>query len=161
MRVVIRSIQKEETEKLVECMHRADHRPEEWSRPKIEKFLRKEGHDILIALLGTTIVGYVGLKEQDNEDERIRAVIGNTLDFFVCIEWIAVRPDHRSKGIASKLLAAAEAWARGRKHPGVWLDCRQNVTQLYEKNGYILAGMYEGSSKTNAPVVKYVFIKKI
>lgn len=139
----------------------ADFRPEEWSRPKIKKYIKKEGHAILLARENKRIVGYVGLKEVENEDEVIRMILGNRIDVYGCAEWIAVHPSHRGRGIASLLLGAAEKWMKKRKRAGVWLDCRMDVIALYEKNKYTLAGSYEGTSKSGQSCAKYVFVKNI
>lgn len=156
----IRVAQEKDTKELAALMRSADYRPEEWSLPKIKKYLRKEGHTILLALEGGKIRGYVGLKEVENEDDLIRTIIGDNIDSCGCVEWIAVHLSHRGKGVASRLLKSAEIWARKRKRKGVWLDCRASVIPLYEKNGYDLVGSYEGRSKANRPAVKYVFLKK-
>ena len=141
-------------------MKQADYRPEEWSKPKIEKYLKKESHAILLAIEKKQIVGYIGLKEVENEDKVIRMILGDAVDTFGCVEWIAVHPSHRGKGIASLLLQAAEKWMKKRKRQGVWLDCRMKVIPLYEKNGYVLAGSFEGSSKSGQSAAKYVLIKR-
>ena len=158
--IKIRPIKLEDASKLVELMKIADYRPEEWSQPKIRKYLKKEGHVILVAHQGKKLVGYLGLKEVENEDSRIRALLGTRVDIFGCAEWMAVHPKQRGRGIASSLLKAAEGWMKRHKRKGVWLDCRKSVMPLYEKNRYVLAGTYRGTSKSGLSVLKYVLVKE-
>ena len=150
----ISQLKKEDIENLVKLMHLADNRSEEWSISKIKKYMKKEGHVILVAKQKDIILGYVGIKELENEDKIIGKILKDSIDKLGCIEWIAVHPKYRRKGIASNLLVAAESWIRKRKREGVWLDCRKKVIPLYEKNGYKIIG-----ELNNEKGAKYVLSK--
>ena len=52
------------------------------------------------------------------------------------INVLAVYPEHRGKGIGSRLLIQAEALARGRKMSLIVSDSNRDALRLYERHGY-------------------------
>jgi len=75
-------------------------------------------------------VGYVDLQETDNTDlDRPSPYISD----------LAVRPGHRRRGLASRLVEACEARARARGHDAVYLKVEETnaaAQRMYEKLGY-------------------------
>lgn len=52
------------------------------------------------------------------------------------INVLAVYPEHRSKGIGSRLLIQAEALSRGRRMSLIVSDTNRDAIRLYERHGY-------------------------
>jgi ribosomal protein S18 acetylase RimI-like enzyme/predicted double-glycine peptidase len=103
------------------------------SRRSFQRFLRPGAHEIVVAEVKKVIVGYV-------------LVLFRTGTSLARLYSIAVSPSHRGKGIAEKLVKAAEQ--SGREHKCAFMRLEVSVhnegaSRLYKKLGYRLIGQIE------------------
>jgi ribosomal-protein-alanine N-acetyltransferase len=152
----IRKIVKKDFDKFVELMVEADNRPKDWAKEKTAEFIGKKNKLILVAEEKGKLIGYVGLKERD-EDERIKKV---DFDKYASVTWIAVLPEFRGKSIGSKLLKSCEKYAKKWGKKGIWLDCRKEVLKFYKRNEYKVVSSFIKEVKTKKRK-QYVLLKKI
>ncbi len=136
---------------LIELMQRADNRTREWAEEKARRFvLKNKSKFILVAEENGKLIGFVGLKEYEDNPAREFA----DLTKFAWIIWIAVLPEYRNKKIGSELLKSAEKYVNEYNKKG--LICREKVINFYMKNGYNLVGDY---IYNNLP--RYVLTKEL
>ena len=100
------------------------------TRRKLESLCGREDHCILVAELEPeTVVGYIHLTDYDTVYFMpMKNVLG-----------LAVFTEFRRRGIATKLMAAAEQWARETGASGVRLVSginREDAHAFYERMGY-------------------------
>ena len=99
-----------------------------WTQQMLRMQLQPDSHVFLTAEAQDGVVGYVGMMYVLDE-----GYISN----------IAVRPDHRRRGVADALLIALEARARTLLLSFLTLEVRESnaaAVALYEKHGYRVAG---------------------
>ncbi len=99
-----------------------------WTDAMLRMQLQPDSHVFLTAEADGAVVGYVGMLYVLDE-----GYISN----------VAVRPDHRRRGIAEALLAALEARGRALMLSFLTLEVREGnaaAIALYEKRGYRIAG---------------------
>ena len=99
-----------------------------WTDAMLRMQLQPDSHVFLTAETDGAVVGYVGMLYVLDE-----GYISN----------VAVRPDHRRRGIAEALLAALEARGRALMLSFLTLEVREGnaaAIALYEKRGYRIAG---------------------
>ena len=99
-----------------------------WTDAMLRMQLQPDSHVFLTAETDGAVVGYVGVLYVLDE-----GYISN----------VAVRPDHRRRGIAEALLAALEARGRALMLSFLTLEVRERnaaAIALYEKRGYRIAG---------------------
>jgi len=82
------------------------------------------------------------------EDGRVLGYIGTRIVHGECyITNVAVHPDSRRSGIAQRLLAALEDWAREQGISMMTLEVRESNTPartFYEKAGFVIMGLRKG-----------------
>ena len=99
-----------------------------WTDAMLRMQLQPDSHVFLTAETDGAVVGYVGMLYVLDE-----GYISN----------VAVRPDHRRRGIAEALLAALEARGRALMLSFLTLEVREGnaaAIALYEKRGYRITG---------------------
>ncbi len=99
-----------------------------WTEAMLRMQLQPDSHVFLTAETEGVVVGYVGMLYVLDE-----GYISN----------VAVRPDHRRRGVAEALLAALEARGRALMLSFLTLEVRERnaaAIALYEKRGYRIAG---------------------
>ena len=108
-------------------------RPSAWDPRRAAVALRDaiESHDsvVLVAESGGDLVGFL-TGYQDLHSVRF--------GYRAWVEDLAVHPDHRSRGIGARLLAAARDWARERGSTHLELDsaeARTDAHRFYEREG--------------------------
>ena len=103
--------------------------PDPWSRELLSQELENDLSAFLVALDGEgSVVGYAGIQVVLDE--------GTVTD-------IAVRPDWRRRGVASRLLGVFEEFARGNGLAFLTLEVRASnapAIALYEGRGFETAG---------------------
>lgn len=141
---------------LTDLMQIADNRTQEWATERIVRYLNeRDGKTIFVAEENNDLLGYVGIKEVE-ENIETRRILGQSIDNLACITWVAVHPQFRKRGIATALLKHCEVWAKNKKKEGIWLDCREKILPLYENAGYKISGSYQHQGSA-----RYVLIKQI
>src|SRR3989338_6895954 len=103
---------------IAEIMKLANHRDTDWSSPRINKYIRKEGYDILVAIMNGP-VGYAGVHASG--DTQIRERIGSEISDFGQLSWLGVLQEYQKQGVARLLIAKAEEWYRQNGKNGFWL----------------------------------------
>ena len=99
-----------------------------WTEAMLRMQLAPDSHVFLTAEADGEVVGYIGMLFVLDE-----GYISN----------VAVRPDHRRRGVADALLRALEERARALALRFLTLEVRESnspAVALYEKHGYRLAG---------------------
>ena len=99
-----------------------------WTDAMLRMQLQPDSHVFLTAEADGAVVGYVGMLYVLDE-----GYISN----------VAVRPDHRRRGVAEALLAALEARGRALMLSFLTLEVRERnaaAIALYEKRGYRITG---------------------
>ena len=150
----IRVANQSDVEELVDAGRKADNKSEELARKRVTNFLSNNKKMILIVEVNKKIVGYVGLKKED-DDLKVAKLIN--LKKFAHINWIAVLPEFRGQGIGSKLLSSCNKHIKRFGKKKIWLGCRKKMISFYEKNKYVIAGSYIDKSKRE----EFVMVKTI
>lgn len=71
----------------------------------------------------------------------VGGLYGYQLFDWMFIQYVAVPPSQKGKGIGTQLMARAEKWARERKLAGLWLDTFAfQARPFYEKLGFTVFG---------------------
>ena len=97
---------------------------------RVDEMLKRGNYQIFVACDGDKVVGYIGLVsylafELDNEGMKIIA--------------LAVSKEYRRKGIGTKLLKAAEQWAKENNIEVILLNSglqREDAHSFYESQEY-------------------------
>jgi len=99
-----------------------------WIQDSIDA-LGRPGHAVYLAVDGDTIVGVITVSERAHFTGQIDAYVGE----------LAVRAGMERRGIATRLMNAAETWAARRGLPFLTLDtgaANQPARSLYHALGY-------------------------
>jgi ribosomal protein S18 acetylase RimI-like enzyme len=97
-------------------------------RNSIDAF-RAPGRAVFVAAVGKEVVGLVTVTERIDFSGQREAYVG----------WLAVRADMERRGIATKLMAAAETWAADRGLSSITLEtgaANHPARSLYAALGY-------------------------
>lgn len=105
-------------------------------------YLADPARDVLVALHGEAIAGYVMLVAGEPADADVAAAIRirPTVELSKCY----VHPDHHGAGVAGMLMAAALDAGRARDAAGVWLGVNQENARaqaFYGKHGFGRVGV--------------------
>jgi ribosomal protein S18 acetylase RimI-like enzyme len=99
-----------------------------WVRDSIDA-LSQPGHAVYVATDEESVVGFVTVSERTHFSGQVDAYVGE----------LAVRAGMERRGIASQLMAAAEAWAVGRGLAFLTLEtgaANRPARSLYQSLGY-------------------------
>jgi putative acetyltransferase len=91
-----------------------------------EHYFKRAGQGFWVAVAGA-VVGMVGVERHDDDAAELRRM--------------AVAREHRRKGIARKLLAAAEAFCSRQGYRRIVLstsELQQAAARLYQSSGYLM-----------------------
>lgn len=135
----IREVKPEDREKWIEIVDKADGKNEKWAVQKFESYVfSKKKKKLLIVEDKGNVIGFSGVKGEDIE-ENVEPRLNNE---YMVVNWIAVLPEYRNKGIGSKILSKCWSYVKKWKKKGMWLGCRDSVVSFYEKNGFRKEGTY-------------------
>jgi ribosomal protein S18 acetylase RimI-like enzyme len=110
--------------------------------------------DYLVAELGGRVVGYIRLKPPTHLPENAHVIQ---------VQGLAVHPAARRRGIAAKLLAAAEQLVRERGTRKLTLRVLSTNTAaigLYERRGFTREGVLRGEFMINGSYVDDILMAK-
>ena len=135
----IRKIKEGDRKAFIEMVRSADNRDKKWAEQKFDNFiLSKKKKSMLVAVNNNELIGFAGIKGEDI-DEVVPSELNKN---YAKINWIAVLPKYRDDKIGSKLLKESENYAKKWKKRGIWLGCKDDVLEFYEKNNYHKRGTY-------------------
>ncbi|MDH4209622.1 MAG: GNAT family N-acetyltransferase, partial [Anaerolineae bacterium] len=101
-------------------------------RDKLQRYVRKPDRDVILALSGDQIVGFLAVIEEAEVPETLpTSIIQRLLPLASCTN-LLVHPDHRRQGIGSSLFRRCEQWARERGRSGCWLITHR-MASWYER----------------------------
>jgi GNAT superfamily N-acetyltransferase len=81
---------------------------------------------------------------RDEADAVVGGAYGYTAWGWLYVQWLWLAEAHRGRGLAGKMLDAAEDEARARRCHGAWIDTFNPVAlKVYEKQGYVAFGALE------------------
>ncbi len=142
--MIFRKAELNDKDELIQLIKLADNRTEEAASRKVRKFIDSEKGFFILAVEKKKIVGYLLFMVQEEDENASRFL---NLGDYSCVCWIAVHPVFRKKSIGTKLLSESEKFAKKENKKGLWLDCRENVLEFYEKNGFRNVGVYQKESR--------------
>lgn len=99
-----------------------------WVRGSVET-AGQPGHAVYVAVAGGQVAGFVSVSERTHFTGQVDAYVGE----------LGVRPDMERRGIATALMAAAQAWAADRGRPFLTLEtgaANQPARSLYRALGF-------------------------
>lgn len=120
--------------------------------PVFEEKLDPSGKDVdavLAALVANEMASgrdggyqpYAVLLRDEPDGPVTGGLYGYQLFDWLFIQYVAVPPSQKGKGLGSELMARAEAWARSRGLAGLWLDTFAfQAKDFYEKLGFSVFG---------------------
>jgi ribosomal protein S18 acetylase RimI-like enzyme len=154
----IRKAKLSDSAELVKLIQKADNRKKSVAEDKVKKYTGRKGWPIFVAEDKDKLMGYVFVKEEDEDDKA-----GKYLDLkkYASVVWIAVSKSARKKGLGSKLLDKAIKYAKKVGKKGIWLDCRSDVLEFYEKNGFENVGVFKRKTSSGKLKNCYVMLKKL
>jgi len=149
----IRPATNEDIGNLAHLMQIADNRPKEWAQTRIRSYLSEPEQEILVTE-NNILIGYAGVKCFE-DDHKTRKIIGDKINNYACLTWVASHPDHRNQGVAKSLIEHCQTWSIENGRTGMWLDCRKNLVAFYERLGFQKAGFYMDNKE-----LRFVFVKE-
>lgn len=123
--------------------------------PVFEEKLDPSGKDVdavLAALVANEMASgrdggyqpYAVLLRDEPDGPVTGGLYGYQLFDWLFIQYVAVPPAQKGKGLGSELMARAEAWARSRGLAGLWLDTFAfQARDFYEKLGFSVFGQID------------------
>lgn len=101
---------------------------------------------------------------QENEELVGQLILRRSWNSFALIEDILVHPNHRRKGIGTRLLDQSVGWARQLSLKGVSLEMQNTnapACKLYQRFGFLIGGhdryLYYGTSNANEVAIFWYF----
>lgn len=138
--------------------------------PVFEEKLNPSGKDVdavLAALVANEMASgrdggyqpYAVLLRDEPDGPVTGGLYGYQLFDWLFIQYVAVPPSQKGKGLGSELLARAEAWARSRGLAGLWLDTFAfQAKDFYEKLGFSVFGEIDDHPRGSS---RYFLFKRL
>ena len=105
-------------------------------RDKLNRYVRKEDRDLVLALQGDRVIGFYTVIDYDDLPPEVPAPISDRLYNYACGTGFLVHPDYRRQGIGMSLHERVERWARQRGKPGFWLSTRRQANWFRKHFGF-------------------------
>jgi ribosomal-protein-alanine N-acetyltransferase len=128
--VILRAMRQSDIPEVVYIENRSFRVP--WSKRTFKSLLRQPHAALFVAETGESVVGYAAIWFVADEAE-----LGD----------LAVHPDHRGRGIGSRLLTTSLEEARRRSIRAVFLEVRagnEHAKRLYERSGFEVVNVRRG-----------------
>ena len=90
-------------------------------RDKLQRYVRKPGRELIVAVHGGQTLGLVCVIEQAQFPPRFPEQKASLLRNFACGTQVLVHPSFRKQGVGGSLLARAEHWAHEQGLTGFWI----------------------------------------
>jgi GNAT superfamily N-acetyltransferase len=105
-------------------------------RDKLERYVRKPDRDVILAVGGEAVLGFLAMIEEAAPPEGLPVPVADPLRPFASCTGLFVDPFHRRRGIGADLVRRGEQWARERAKPGLWLVTHRAASWYARHFGY-------------------------
>ena len=105
-------------------------------RDKLQRYVRKPGRELIVAVHGGQTFGLVCVIEQAQFPPRFPEQKASLLRNFACGTQVLVHPSFRKQGIGGSLLARAERWAHEQGLAGFWIVTHRQADWYRAHFGY-------------------------
>ena len=105
-------------------------------RDKLQRYVRKPGRELIVAVHGGQTLGLVCVIEQAQFPPRFPEQKASLLRNFACGTQVLVHPSFRKQGVGGSLLARAEHWAHEQGLTGFWIVTRRKADWYKTHFGY-------------------------
>ncbi len=105
-------------------------------RDKLQRYVRKPGRELIVAVHGGQTLGLVCVIEQAQFPPRFPEQKASLLRNFACGTQVLVHPSFRKQGVGGSLLARAEHWAHEQGLTGFWIVTRRKAEWYKTHFGY-------------------------
>jgi GNAT superfamily N-acetyltransferase len=105
-------------------------------RDKLQRYVRKPGRELIVAVRGGQTLGLVCVIEQAQFPPRFPEQKASLLRNFACGTQVLVHPSFRKQGVGGSLLARAEHWAHEQGLTGFWIVTRRKADWYKTHFGY-------------------------
>ncbi len=105
-------------------------------RDKLQRYVRKPGRELIVAVHGGQTLGLVCVIEQAQFPPRFPEQKASHLRNFACGTQVLVHPSFRKQGVGGSLLARAEHWAHEQGLTGFWIVTRRKADWYKTHFGY-------------------------
>jgi GNAT superfamily N-acetyltransferase len=105
-------------------------------RHKLQRYVRKPGRELIVAVHGGQTLGLVCVIEQAQFPPRFPEQKASHLRNFACGTQVLVHPSFRKQGVGGSLLARAERWAHEQGLTGFWIVTHRKAEWYRTHFGY-------------------------
>lgn len=119
-------------------------------RDKLGRYVRKPDRDVLLAVSGGDILGFLAVIEEAPPPEGLSVPVAERLRHFASCTGLLVDPGHRRQGIGAGLVHRGEQWAMERARAGLWLVTHRKASWYERHFGYeaVAAIQVKGVART-------------
>ena len=105
-------------------------------RHKLQRYVRKPGRELIVAVHGGQTFGLVCVIEQAQFPPRFPEQKASHLRNYACGTQVLVHPSFRKQGVGGSLLARAERWAHEQGLTGFWIVTHRKADWYRAHFGY-------------------------
>ena len=105
-------------------------------RHKLQRYVRKPGRELIVAVHGGQTLGLVCVIEQAQFPPRFPEQKASHLRNFACGTQLLVHPSFRKQGVGGSLLARAHRWAHEQGLTGFWIVTHRQADWYKTHFGY-------------------------
>ena len=105
-------------------------------RDKLQRYVRKPGRELIVAVRGGQTIGLVCVIEQAQFPLDFSEQQANQLRNFACGTQLLVHPSFRKQGVGGRLLIRAERWAHEQGLTGFWIVTHRQADWYKTHFGY-------------------------
>jgi GNAT superfamily N-acetyltransferase len=127
-----------------------DERQRRAFRGKLERYVRKPGRDLILAVSDTAVLGFCFVIEALSTPEDLVEPVVELLRPLASCTGLFVDPLHRRRGIGACLVHRGEQWAKERARAGLWLVTHRKASWYERHFGYeaVAAIQIKGVART-------------
>jgi GNAT superfamily N-acetyltransferase len=105
-------------------------------RDKLQRYVRKPGRELIVAVYGGQTIGLVCVIDQAQLPPSFTEQQASQLRNFGCGTQLLVHPSFRKQGVGGSLLARAEGWAHEHGLTGFWIVTHRRAAWYKSHFGY-------------------------
>jgi GNAT superfamily N-acetyltransferase len=127
-----------------------DERQRRAFRDKLERYVRKPDRDLIVAVSGGDILGFLAVIEEAFPPEPLSLSVAARLRPLASCAGLLVHSRHRRQGIGASLVRRGEQWATERGKAGLWLVTHRAASWYERHFGYeaVATVQVKGVAKT-------------